>query len=150
MTTPVRISQNSAVLLEKARRFGLSDEQLLQVIQHNDVALLCEAGNYTEWVTYAREHGEDLESAVTHGYKMTFNTVYGLKNWVRERLGFEAGSDYTESEGRMDGLQVSAEDAAMLESTLATNWVVVDQSGDAEIHDVTLVMRAFYQPESRF
>lgn len=148
MSALPRISQNSAVLLEKARSFGLSDEQLLDVIEKNDVTPLEQSGtDYTEWVSYAREHNENLEAAIKVGYQMTFNTVYGLKNWLKFRFGLEAEKDYTEGEGRFDGLKLNEKDASFIQSALASNWVVlVEPAGDIQV--VNLVMRAYYQPEA--
>ena len=60
MATLPRISQNSAVLLEKARSLGLSDEQLLHIIETNDITPLADSKtNYLDWVSYAREHHMD-------------------------------------------------------------------------------------------
>lgn len=148
MATLPRISQNSAVLLEKARSLGLSDEQLLHIIETNDITPLADSKtDYSEWVSYAREHQEDLAAAVAGGYQMTFNTVYGLKNWLKFRYGVEAEKDYTEGEGRFDGLTLDEAEARFVQAALASNWVVlVEPQGDAQV--VHLVMRAFYQPEA--
>ena len=150
MMKRVRISQMSALLLEHARSFGYSDEQLLDWIDRNDMDALQGAEDdfykYADWVNYAREYGEDLQAAVREGYQMTFNTVYGLTRWLEQRLGAVSGEQYTPGEGRMDHLKVSEQEMDMLKQTLATNWAVVE-SDEATVdetgkHEISLVMRA--------
>ncbi|MGZ9585419.1 hypothetical protein [Paenibacillus marinisediminis] len=155
MMTRVRLSQNSSVYLEHARRLGHSDKQLLEWIEHNDMTTLQEADDeyfhYADWVSYAQEHGEDLKKAVQEGYQMTFNTVYGLKRWLKERFSFTDGEDYTSDEGRMDGMLLSDPDITLLKQTVASNWVVVENAaeGGSDKQAVSLVMRAIFDANTR-
>lgn len=151
----VRISQKSAVLLEHARRHGFTDEQLLTCISANDMKSLQAAEDdyykYDEWANYAREHGEDLAAAIQEGYQMTFNTVFGVKRWLKERLGLIEIQNYSEEEGRMDGLMLSAADAELLSKTIAANWVIVKQDHLADgMVPTSIVMKALIDENAHF
>lgn len=153
--TRVRISQKSAVLLEHARRQGFTDEQLLTCIANNDMKTMQAAEDnyykYDEWANYAHEHGEDLATAIQEGYQMTFNTVFGVKRWLQERLGFLATQDYIIEEGRMDGLMLNAADAELLSQTIAANWVIVKNEPVAgDKLSISIVMKALLDENARF
>ncbi|MFD1886430.1 hypothetical protein [Paenibacillus wenxiniae] len=130
----VKISQRSAMLIERLRRDGITNEQLLEAIQQRHAAPL--AGSATaagidldEWLHYATEHGESLAEAVQDGYRMTFTTVPGAGNWLRFALGLEEGQHYTvHEEGRMDGLQLDEAQFQRIADAIAMNWVLVRQS----------------------
>ncbi|WP_322924951.1 hypothetical protein [Paenibacillus campi] len=139
-TTNVKISQRSAILIERLRSEGISDEQLLAAIEQHSVAPL--SGSATaagidllEWLDYAAEHGEQLTNAVREGYRMTFTTVPGAGNWLRFALGLEEGADYTvPAAGRIEGLQLNEAQFQRTASALAINWIIVRQpDGNASV-----------------
>lgn len=153
MTTTVRISQKSAVHLEHARRYGFSDQQLLEWIASDDMAKLQAAEDdffqYEQWVSYAKEYGEDLASAIQNGYRMTFSTVYGVKRWLEEALGLDEENGYVMGEGRFDGLRITRAQAERLKQTLANNWVVLEQGDtDADEVELSIVMRALLNEQA--
>lgn len=147
MGNKARLSQNTAILLERARRYGFSDEQLLGIIRSGDVSELTKANEewftYDDFLTYAAEHGEPLEQAVAEGYRITFNTMNGLKIWLETRFGIEEGADFTRGEGKYTGLTLSEADLEALRSALAANWVILEEEGaSGPKRTVTLAVRA--------
>lgn len=131
-----KLSQHTAILLERARRAGISDDVLLQCIASGDTAPLKIAEDehypYDEFVSYAAAHGESLEQAIQEGYRMTFNTFRGLQVWLKEKFGVEEGRDFTASEGRLLGLKLAAVDTEIVKHTLAANWIVQEVGGSNE------------------
>ncbi|WP_442602725.1 hypothetical protein [Paenibacillus sp. KN14-4R] len=127
MAQQIRLSQNTAILLEHARKF-ISDEVLLTSVATGDVSELAAAEtdhySYEDFVTYAADHNEDLDLAIRNGYRMTFNTFRGLQVWLRAKFGIQEGTDFKASEGHLSGFKLSVEDAQLLEARLAPNWVM--------------------------
>jgi len=128
MSERVKLSQHTAILLERARRFAISDDILLSAAATGDVSALQPASaehyEYGDFVSYAAEHGEQLERAIREGYRMTFNTNNGLKAWLRERFGVEQEKDYEADLGLISGLKLQTADVQALRETVAANWVV--------------------------
>ncbi|MBN3525412.1 hypothetical protein [Paenibacillus apiarius] len=148
MANGILLSQNTAIMLERARRKGLTDEQLLHIIRTEDISQLLRINEewytYDEFLSYAKEHGESLEEAVLEGYRITFNTMNGLKIWLHERFGVEEGADFTRGEGQYSGLKLSEADLDVLRATLAANWTVIEEETAAHGQErtVTLAVRA--------
>lgn len=126
-----KISQRSAILLEHARKAGLSDEALLQAIQTENLGAFASANHehfsYDELFSYAKEHGEDLEKAVLEGYQITFNTRNGLKVWLEEAFHLHAGTDFKVGEGIMEGIKLTLDELARLRKALAVNWIISEE-----------------------
>lgn len=131
MSVQVKVSQRTALILERLRRDGITQEQLIDALEHQDVAPLQQISSsqtdFQEWFTYATEHGEPLVQAVKEGYQITFNTVQGLKMWLDYRFLLEEDDDYTEGEGRLDDIKLSPDQIEQLKNALAVNWVVLEQ-----------------------
>lgn len=128
METQARFSQKTAILLERVRRSGLSDDVLLASAASGDVKPLQEAAgsdsDYGDFFVYGEMHGEQIAEGIRNGYRMKFNTIGGLQTWLKERLGREAGTDFTASPGRIDGLSLAADEAELLRGSLAPNWLL--------------------------
>lgn len=145
MSQSTKLSQHTAILLERARRFGVTEETLLQVIASGDVSPLkvaeAEWYEYNDFLTYAEEHGEQLEQAVRDGYQMTFNTNNGLKVWLQARFNVELDRDYTASEGRILDLKLDTVDVNELQQKLAYNWVVKELDCWNGKHRIAIIIR---------
>ncbi|WP_057774947.1 hypothetical protein [Cytobacillus dafuensis] len=132
MSQKTKLSQMTAILLERARRFGVSDEVLLSSLKTNDTTPLKIAEDqhyhYDEFFTYAEKHGEDLEDTINNGYKMKFNTLGGLQIWMKECFGLEAGTDFTASPGKIENVKLSIENISRIFNTLASNWIMLDSN----------------------
>lgn len=123
-----KISQNTAILLEHARKSGLTSSELLEAVRSGEVERFQIANHghfrYDELFDYAGEHGEDLEKAVSEGYKITFNTRNGLKIWLEEAFRISSDSDFSVGEGIIEGLKLQEEQVARLKEALAVNWTL--------------------------
>ncbi|WNS75138.1 hypothetical protein RRV45_20020 [Bacillus sp. DTU_2020_1000418_1_SI_GHA_SEK_038] len=163
MSERAKISQKTAILLERVRRFGVADDVILASKITGDITPLKiaeeEYYHYDEFFTYAEEHGEDLEAAIKNGYQMKFNTNGGIQTWLKERFGLEADRDYLFSPGKFTQLKLSVEQADILFSVLSGNWVmlisadgheyVADDYDFADVEenviDVQLIVRSEYK-----
>lgn len=146
MTDQVKLSQYSAILLENARRYGVTDEDVLAAIRTGDLVAFSQAERehytYQTFLSYAKEHGEELERAVQEGYRITFNTNNGLKNWIAITFDLKPGIDFNAAEGLVDGLILTGEQAEKLRKSLASNWHVADEKDTADGHkELTLRLR---------
>ncbi|GIP06806.1 MULTISPECIES: hypothetical protein [Bacillales] len=126
-----KISQNTAILLEHARKSGLTSSDLLEAVRSGDAERFQIANNghfhYEELFSYAKEHGEDLEKAVSEGYQITFNTRNGLKIWLEEAFRISSESDFSVGEGIIEGLKLQKEQLARLKEALAVNWTLQEE-----------------------
>ncbi len=156
MSTTAKLSQHTAILLERARRFDIADETLLAGLAAGDTAVLQPAVgewySYDEFYSYADRHGEALEEAIRSGYRMKFNTPGGVQLWLQHRYGLEAGVDYEVPEhGRVNGLKLPVAAAELLHSTLAPNWLILEEgSGSGEagaVRTLRLVIRSLYEKD---
>ncbi len=142
----VRISQKSAILIERARHCGYADEALASIIANEDVAGLAraedEAYQYDDFFSYAKEYGDDLMLAVTSGYQIKFNTINGLKIWLVNKIGIKADLDYNVGDSRLVNVPLTSEQLAIVRATIASNWKVIDHETSYEI-----VLAAVWQEE---
>ncbi|SFS40155.1 hypothetical protein [Paenibacillus sp. 453mf] len=136
MTNQVKLSQYSAILLEHARRYGVTEEEILAALRTGDLTAFTKAErehySYETFLSYAKEHGEELERAIQDGYRITFNTNNGLKNWIAITFNLTPGKDFNAAEGLVDRLVLSEEQAEKLREALASNWHVAEESDTAD------------------
>ena len=119
----------TAILLERARKYGVQDDAILSGIGSNDVTVFQKAAadeyRYKEFFTYAKEQGEDLKSAIQAGYQIKYNTQGGLRIWVETRFGLINGQNFIFEQGRITKMPLFISDAKLLYATLAGNWVML-------------------------
>lgn len=145
MNERIKLSQHTAILLERARQAGISDAILLECANSGDIKPLesaqAEHYNYNEFISYSSSHGEQLERAIQDGYQITFNTFNGLQVWLEQRFGIKRGVDFVATEGRIQGLKLASEDAHVLKDRLANNWVmhIIEETNDYQM--ISLVVR---------
>ena len=144
-TTEVRISQYTAILIEHAKRAGMSEESLLHALRSREVSAFKEVEDehfkYTNLFAYSEEHGEKLVEAVSEGYRINFNTRNGLKNWLEQALGLQNEVDFIVGEGIVEGLCVTEQNAQMIGQRLAANWVVAGAKEVQGGKELTLKLR---------
>ena len=142
-----RISQWTAILLERARRFGLSDDVLLTSYAAGDVTPFKIAEeqyySYDEFFSYAKDHHEDLEAAIKNGYKMKFNTSGGIQTWLKEKFGFVPEQDFTFNPGKLTNLSLTTEQAQIVLNVLADNWVMLLSADGQEYIEADHDLAAF-------
>lgn len=69
-------------------------------------------------------HDEDAALALKEGYEIKFNTLKGLKLWLREKFNWVEDVDYEQSEDALVGFTIQSEQLGQLNTSLAKNWVV--------------------------
>jgi hypothetical protein len=162
----VRISQMTAILLERARNYGISAEDLLAGVKSGDASLFKTAEDehfkYDQFLSYAAEHEEDLETAIKSGYQMKFNTMGGLQIWLKEVFSIEAGMDFAASPGRLENIKLPVEKINRLQEALAGNWVIlltgpktsqsvlkekINAQNPQEPHTINLLIQHEYQAQ---
>ncbi|MGV3488751.1 MAG: hypothetical protein ACO1OC_09235 [Tuberibacillus sp.] len=129
MRERVKVSQMTAILLERARRFGVEDKEIIANMDSNDTSIFKKAESedyvYKEFFTYAKEQGEDLQTAILAGYQMKYNTQGGLRTWLFNRFGLIPEVDYEAEEGKALNISLALADAKLLYEALAVNWVML-------------------------
>lgn len=87
----VRLSQWDAILLESLRSHKWSDDELLQRIRQGNLPKDTSKFelNYQNLVDTAAADPETVEAAIRQGYRIKFNTLRGLSNWILLSQGHE-------------------------------------------------------------
>ncbi|MNC13153.1 hypothetical protein D3C75_608870 [compost metagenome] len=87
----VRLSQWDALLLESLKGYGWSVDELLRRIREGDVPEDTSKFkfNYQNLLDTAAADFATVEAAVRQGYRIKFNTLRGLSNWILLGLGAE-------------------------------------------------------------
>lgn len=137
MMNTILISQKSAILLERLRSLGCSAEQLVNWIEQNNTKEFQKFNNddytFDTFLSYAKEHSEDIIGAIQKGYQISFNTMGGLRYWIEHTFGLKEDVDYIAEEGRKLGLCLTSQQIEKLRLSLAHNWVVVEYDGLVDI-----------------
>lgn len=145
----IKLSQSTAILLEHARRAGMSDQAILAAVEAKNSAAFQQAQDerfkYENFISYAGEHGERLAEAVKEGYRLTFNTRNGLKSWLEQAFDLQSGQDFEVGEG-IDKLQLTEQQAELVQQRLAVNWTIAETKEVPGGKELTLKLRA---PEIR-
>jgi len=143
---PIKLSQSTAILLEHARRTGMSDQAILAAVEAKDPAAFKhiedEHFKYENFISYAEEHGERLVEAVKEGYRLTFNTRNGLKSWLEQAFDLQSGQDFEVGEGIIEKLHLTEQQAELVQERLAVNWVVAEAKEVSGGKELTLKLRA--------
>ncbi len=88
----VKLSQWNALLVESLRSLGWTDEEIIENIK-SGVNLPKDGGafrfNYEELLLLAEQEPAIFESAVLEGYQIKYNTVRGIRSWIRVAFGYE-------------------------------------------------------------
>ena len=133
----IRISQKTALLIERLLSLGCSDEKLINLIEQNDSKLLEKYADddysFETFLSYAKEHSEDIVSAIQNGYQITFNTMGGLRYWIENAFGLKEELDFKAEEGKKLGLKLTADQIDKLRYSLASNWVVVEKNNEIDL-----------------
>lgn len=87
----VKLSQWDALLLESLKGHGWSDDELLRRVREGDVPEDTSdfKFNYQNLLDTAAADFATVEAAVRQGYRIKFNTLRGLSNWMRLALSAE-------------------------------------------------------------
>lgn len=132
-----RISQKTAILIERLRALGCKDEQAVKWIEQNDCKqfkkFTDDDYSFETFLSYAKEHQEDITSAIQNGYQITFNTMGGLRYWIENAFELKEEVDFVAEEGKKLGLRLSPQQIGKLKTSLASNWVVVEHDGYVDI-----------------
>lgn len=146
----IKLSQSTGILLEHARRAGMSDQAILAAVEAKDSTafqqIQDERFRYENFISYADEHGERLAEAVKEGYRLTFNTRNGLKSWLEQAFDLQSGQDFEVGEGIIEKLRLTEQQAELVEQRLAVNWTVAETKEVPGGKELTLKLRA---PEVR-
>ena len=105
---------------------GQNDHRLFEKYADEDYT-------FETFLSYAKEHSEDIVSAIQNGYQITFNTMGGLRYWIENAFGLKEELDFKAEEGKKLGLKLTADQIDKLRYSLASNWVVVEKNNEIDL-----------------
>lgn len=124
----VKVSQNTAILIEAARASGLSDDELLRLVINGELEPFQHIAEgeleFSNLIGYAAENPVGLEQAVRQGYQITFNTINGMKYYIGIVFGKFREQDYPNLPDRIEGLTLTQGEAVKLRSSLSPYWII--------------------------
>ncbi|RAU97918.1 hypothetical protein [Paenibacillus sp. YN15] len=128
----VRLSQWDALLLESLKGYGWSADELLRRVREGDVPEDTSKFkfNYQNLLDTAAADFDTVEAAVRQGYRIKFNTLRGLSNWIL--LALKAEPEVVAEPGQEAILvTLTAEQHSRLLSVISYGWTVTE-TGAAE------------------
>lgn len=123
----VKLSQWDALQLESLKAYGWSGDELLRRLQSGDLPEDTSKFkfNYTELSALAKSEPEVVESAIGQGYRIKFNTLRGLSNWILLALSHEP--EVVAEPGKETVIAtLSSEQHQHLLTALSPGWTVTE------------------------
>jgi len=121
-TTRTKLSQRDALFLESLRSLGWTNEELLRRVREGELP----EAKYEALAELANADPDAFESAVTRGYQIKYNTIYGIKNWILTRFDREPELVLEEGQEAVRAM-LSAEEKELLASVLSYGWTLREE-----------------------
>ncbi len=138
----IKVSQNTAILIEAARSSGLSDETLLHEAKSGNIEAfqgIAEGElDFHNLIENALENPDKLEQAVRHGYQITFNTINGMKYYIGLTYGKLRERDYPNLSDRIEGLKLRQEELDELRLSLSPYWIITETAREEQQDRITV------------
>lgn len=121
------ISLMDAYMIETLLSKGVEKEKLVQAVQTHTVDQFVEIdGSYDYRELNQAITGKEnmYQEAVENGYAISYLTLYGLKNLLRMKFGFEETTDYTTFERKIEDLVVTPAQLDTLTKLVGKIWTI--------------------------
>lgn len=143
----VKLSQWDALLLEGLRRYGWSNEELLQRVRSGELPEDESPFHfdYQELREVATGQEELFVQAVTIGYQIKYNTLGGIRTWLRVTLGKEPVLS-TEAGDEHVAVELTGAEYARLQAVLSHGWQI---TGDVPVEEDDLARAYRIEPIQR-
>lgn len=119
--------------LDKLSKFGLTDEEIVQTLENEDVSTWQDKEpnfDFSEIMALYKE-GEQLFLNALHGdYQIKYVTLPGIQRLLQLRFQLEEGRDYQLLEMGINQLSCEKEVITQLKNILSANWQISKQSND--------------------
>lgn len=128
----VKLSQWDALLLEGLRRYGWSNGELLERVRSGDLPEDDSPFHfdYQELRGVATEQEELFTQAVTGGYQIKYNTLGGIRTWLRVTLGKEPVLS-TDKGNEHVAVELTPDEYGRLQAVLSYGWrISAAESGE--------------------
>jgi hypothetical protein len=128
-------------MFEMIRNAGLSNEEIISLIEKGDSKLLKKFGDETlDWQTlieYYQKNKLKCQQALIDGYEITFLTKGALKSLLKIKYNLCEGKDFLDAGDYLDEVKLSDLDLQSLKFILSKNWTIVEKKGGSyENHHV--------------
>jgi hypothetical protein len=120
-------------MFEMIRNAGLSNEEIISLIEKGDSKLLKKFGDETlDWQTlieYYQKNKLKCQQALIDGYEITFLTKGALKSLLKIKYNLCEGKDFLDAGDYLDKVKLSDLDLQSLKFILSKNWTIVEKKG---------------------
>jgi len=119
----VKLSQSDALLLESLRGLGWTDEELLTRVKAGELPPDESEFefDYRRLTELQAEDPAQFKQAVASGYRIKYNTIRGIRSWIKVALGKEAMLELAEGKEAVEA-RLADEEIERLESVLSIGW----------------------------
>lgn len=128
------INLMQAYELDKLANFGLTDEEIVQTLETEDVSTWQERVpqfDFMETVALYKEGKQQFLTALHGDYQIKYVTLPGIQRLLLIRFQLEEGKDYQLLETGIDQLSCDVDVITQLEKMLSVNWQI------KKLHDGT-------------
>lgn len=142
----VKLSQRDALLVESLRSLGWSNEDIVHRVTEGDLPVDESEYHfdYKQLAILQAEQPELFEQAVKSGYRIKYNTLRGIRSWIRIALAKEADLDLEEGKEAVEAPLTGAE-KERLQSVLSFGWRIESETkatdGDLVVCRIAPIVR---------
>lgn len=143
----VKLSQWDALLLEGLRRYGWSNEELIRRVRAGELPEDESPFHFDYQVlrTVATEQEQLFAQAVSEGYQIKYNTLGGIRTWLRVALGKEPVLS-TEAGDEHVAAELTGAEYGRLQAVLSYGWQISgdvpgEESGQARVYRIEPIQR---------
>ncbi|WP_163102493.1 hypothetical protein [Peribacillus alkalitolerans] len=135
----VRISVHVALLLETVKSNGLTNDEIMRLLEERDYSRFHEVlEGLSEWADladYYHWNKDEFKKIVNDGYKIKFLTKGGLRTLLRVKYGLNPNEDYEDGVDYFHDVKLSTKELESLCDNLSLNWSVIELVNDESGYD---------------
>ncbi|MDR6554792.1 hypothetical protein [Paenibacillus qinlingensis] len=141
-SSPVKLSQWDALILESLKNQGWSTDELLQRVRTGHQLPVDDSKFQFDYARLTELESSDpgaFEQAVRHGYQIKYNTLRGIASWILVVFGQEAELQLEAGQESVVA-SLSSEEYSLLTAVLSYGWVVRgEQSSSPEARSTFVI-----------
>ncbi|TQR14186.1 hypothetical protein [Psychrobacillus soli] len=125
------ISMMDAYMIETLRSNGLSNEQMVTLLEEKQISDLERINtkfNFNNLLKLYEQDKDIFKSVLQDGYMVKFLTMNGLKNLLQMKFNKVAEQDYQITDTGIQHLEIETKSFHTLKQLLSINWVIQENA----------------------
>ncbi len=134
-----KISLMDAYLIETLRNNGVSNDELLDQLERQDVSPWGKVKpefDFTALINLYEQDPKAFASILSDGYTVKFITMKGLQNLLKMKFDKIEERDFQLSDNGVSHLKVDEDTYPALKQMLSKNWIILELSEQDSSHSI--------------